>query len=123
MYIQQNTHTHTHTHTHTLDEFRGHWPCSQLLNITVVSRASAHSQVSAHIPNFKGSLLQLPYKHMEFVSRVSTHVGRNRELYLLISARGRLPGTLRYSIFNWLNSISSHTTMVCFKGIVSLYRL
>ncbi len=24
-------------------------------NITVVSRASAHSQVSTHVPNFKGS--------------------------------------------------------------------
>ena len=62
--------------------------------LCVVSRASAHSRVSAHVPNFKGSLLQLPYKHMEFISRVSTHAGRNRELCL--SAHGRLPGTLRY---------------------------
>ena len=42
---------------------------------TVVSRASVHSRVSAHIPNFKGSLLQLPYEHMEFISRVSAHAG------------------------------------------------
>ena len=47
---------------------------------TVVSRASAHSQVSAHVQNFKGSLLQLPYKHMEFISRVSAHAGQNHEL-------------------------------------------
>ena len=32
---------------------------------------------------------------MEFISRVSAHAGRNRELYL--SAHGRLPGTLRYT--------------------------
>ena len=61
--------------------------------ITIVSRASAHSRVSTHVPNFKGSLLQLPYKHMEFISWVSAHAGRNRELCL--SAHGRLPGTLR----------------------------
>ena len=61
---------------------------------TVVSRASTHYRVSAHVPNFKGSLLQLPYKHMEFISRVSAHVGQNHELCL--SAHGRLPGTLRY---------------------------
>ena len=66
-----------------------------ILAYTIVFRASAHSQVSAHIPNFKGSLLQLPYKHMEFISQVSTHAGRNRELYL--SAHGCLPGTLRYT--------------------------
>ena len=24
-------------------------------------------RVSAHVTNFKGSLLQLPYKHMEFI--------------------------------------------------------
>ena len=60
---------------------------------TIVSRASAHSWVSTHVPNFKGSLLQLPYKHMEFISRVSAHAGQNRELCL--SAHGRLPGTLR----------------------------
>ena len=59
--------------------------------ITVVSRASAHSRVSAHVP---GSLLQLPYKHMKFISQVSAHAGQNRELCL--SAHGRLPGTLRY---------------------------
>ena len=63
---------------------------------TVVSRASAHSRVSAHVPNFKGSLLQLQYKHMEFISRVSAHTGQNLELCL--SAHGRLPGTLRYII-------------------------
>ena len=32
---------------------------------------------------------------MEFISRVSAHAGRNREL-CLISAHERLPGTLRY---------------------------
>ena len=47
---------------------------------TVVSRASAHTRVSAHVLSFMGSLLQLPYKHMEFISRVSTHAGRNCEL-------------------------------------------
>ena len=62
--------------------------------ITIVSRASAHSRVSAHVPNFKGSPLQLPYKYMEFISRVSTHAGQNHELYL--SAHGPLPWTLRY---------------------------
>ena len=61
---------------------------------TVVSRARAHSRINAHVPNFKGSLLQLPYKHMEFISRVSAHAGQNCELCL--SAHGRLPGTLRY---------------------------
>ena len=41
-----------------------------LINIiTIVSQASTHSRVSAHVPNFKGSLLQLPYKHTEFISR------------------------------------------------------
>ena len=65
-----------------------------MYGITVVSWASAHSRVSAHVPNFKGSLLQLPYKHMEFISRVSAHAGQNCELCL--SAHGRLPGTLRY---------------------------
>ena len=50
------------------------------LTHTVVSRASAHSRVSTHVPNFKGSLLQLPYKYMEFISRVSAHVGQNRAL-------------------------------------------
>ena len=30
---------------------------------TLVSQASAHSWVSAHVSNFKGSLLQVPYKH------------------------------------------------------------
>ena len=65
--------------------------CTHICELyTVVSRASAHSRVSAHVPNFKGSLLQLPYKHMEFISRVSTHVGQNRKLCL--SAHGRLPG-------------------------------
>ena len=72
---------------------------SRRIAYTVVSRANAHSRVSAHIPNFKGSLLQLPYKHMEFISQVSAHAGRNRELYL--SAHGRLPGTLRYIHIVW----------------------
>ena len=52
------------------------------MQITIVSWASSHSRVSSHVPNFKGSLLQLPYKHMEFISWVSAHVGRNRELSL-----------------------------------------
>jgi hypothetical protein len=38
---------------------------------TVVSRASAHSRVSAHVPHFKGLMLQLLYKCMEVISRVS----------------------------------------------------
>ena len=34
--------------------------------LTVVSRASAHSRVSAHVPHFKGPLQQLLYKRMGF---------------------------------------------------------
>ena len=61
---------------------------------TVVSRASTHSWVSAHVPHFKGSMEQLLYKHVEVMSRVSAHEGQNHELRL--SAHGHLPGTLRY---------------------------
>ena len=43
-----------------------------LIGITVVSWASAHSRVRAHVPSFKGSLLQLPYKHMEFINEASS---------------------------------------------------
>ena len=44
--------------------------------------------------------MQLPYKRMEFISRVSAHMGQNGELCL--SAHGRLPGTLRYNIISRL---------------------
>ena len=61
--------------------------------ITIVSQASIHCRISAHVPNFKGLMLQLPYKRMQFIYWVSTHAGCNRELCL--SAHGRLTGSLQ----------------------------
>ena len=53
------------------------------LNVyTVVSWASAHSRVSAHVPHFKGSMQQLLYNGMEVMSRVSAHVGQNCKVHV-----------------------------------------
>ena len=40
---------------------------------TVVSWASTTPGLSAHVPNFKGSLYLLPYKCMQIISQVSAH--------------------------------------------------
>ena len=61
---------------------------------TIVSRASTHYQVSVHVLNLKGSMLLLPYKCMQFLPQVSTHVSQNCELCL--SDHGRLLRTLQY---------------------------
>ena len=72
------------------------YPCVHLYAYyTVVSWASTHSWVTAHIPRFKG-LCSSFYTNVWklHISRVSAHTGQNCKLCL--SAHGCLPGTLQY---------------------------
>ena len=48
-----------------------YWPHSQYRSVL------GKHPLPGNVPNFKGSLLQLPYKHMVFISRVSTLAGQN----------------------------------------------
>ena len=101
-----NAHTHTNNDTHT---FIHVLQC--MYTCTVVSRASTHSWVSAHVPHFKGPLQQLLYKRMEFWSQVSVYVDQNRELCL--SAHGRLPRTIhscRYYYYSYMKNNLLWTT-------------
>ena len=56
----------------------------------------ALSWASIHVPHFKGSVYSSFHTnlYMQFISQVSIHAGRNRELCL--RTHGCLPGTLRY---------------------------
>ena len=51
---------------------------------------SGSNDNNIRVTSFKG--IQLLYKRMQFIPRVSSHAGQNRLLYL--SGYGRLPGTL-----------------------------
>ena len=78
--------------------------CMCMCTYTVVSRASAHSRVSARVSRDPCSSFYI-YKCMKVISRVSAHVGQNHELCL--SAHERLPGTLSsIIILYWLPGLS-----------------
>ena len=64
---------------------------------TVVSRASAHCRVSAHVPHFKASMyIAVSIQIYGNYVPVSAHAGQNRDVCL--STHGRLPETLRKNI-------------------------
>ena len=50
-----------------------------------------------HCTNFKGSMLQLPYKCMQFISWVSVHEGQKKNSELCLSTHGRLCHVGHYS--------------------------
>ena len=69
-----------------------------------MSRASAHSRVSAHAPHFKGSIVLTSiqtYGNYVPDSWVSARAAQNRDECLFISANGHLPGTLQYILLSF----------------------